>query len=308
MGAPVRSGARLMMALDLRILGISLAVWDLVLLAGAAASYWIFRRTAARAVDFDRPVLRYVVAVYLSAIAAQGFARAFDANGSLFPSPGTSLFGWYMNPIGAPKTLYGVIVLMPLTVWVSRFGTRLSLRRALELYTPTMFLVLAFARIGCVLQGCCFGARSERFGLSFPAGSPAYFDQVHAGLLPDEALRSLPVVPTQGIESAFLMLLAAWSWRRLSGGEIDGGVFLPSVVTYSAFRFLIEFVRADPGRGGFGALTTSQWIALAVVLFAAGLLRMERWGAFRTRLGGEGIKAVSRSPSQTDARMAEARQ
>ena len=35
---------------------------------------------------------------------------------------------------------------------------------------------------------------------------------------------------------------------------------------YAAFRFVVEFFRADAVRGGFGSLSFSQWVSVCVLL------------------------------------------
>jgi phosphatidylglycerol:prolipoprotein diacylglycerol transferase len=216
---------------------------------------------------YTRPLARYAVVVYLSALAAQLFAHAFDATGSLLPPPAVSVASWYLNPLAGPKTLYGVVVLLPLTVWIAGLGAHTPIRRSLDLYTPALLSVLSIARLGCLLQGCCFGLHSSDFGVPFPPGSAAQAQHVVAGLV---ALGepSLPVIPTQGLEAVALALLAAWAVRKERRSP-NASLFTPAIVVYSIFRFLIEFVRADVDRGLYGPLATSQWIALAILVVVA---------------------------------------
>lgn len=246
---------------NLYIGGIQIAIWDVCFLLAISAAYFIFRRSIAPT-QFSNPLVRYTAIVYLSAIAAQLFAHVFDATGSLRPAPGGSLLAWYLNPVGTPKTLYGVIVLMPASVWIGTVGLRITLRQALDFCTPALLAVLAIIRIGCFLQGCCYGAPSALFGVTFPVGSPVYFHQLEAGMITAGAA-PIPVVPTQILEAAFLALLTTWTLQR--GVYRGHGLFLPTIGAYSVFRFVIEFVRADAERGFYGTLATSQWIALAVL-------------------------------------------
>ncbi len=48
---------------------------------------------------------------------------------------------------------------------------------------PCMFLGLFFGRIGCLMNGCCYGGQCEDYwaALQFPAGSPVYQDQALRG-------------------------------------------------------------------------------------------------------------------------------
>ena len=62
---------------------------------------------------------------------------------------------------------------------------RLSLLQVGDVIAPGMLIGLAFGRIGCLMNGCCFGGDCEipRLGVTFPAGSPAYNRQLETGEL-----------------------------------------------------------------------------------------------------------------------------
>lgn len=54
-----------------------------------------------------------------------------------------------------------------------------------DLIAPSMFLGLAFGRIGCLMNGCCFGGECDlAWSVQFPWGSPAHVRQVERGLVP----------------------------------------------------------------------------------------------------------------------------
>ena len=59
---------------------------------------------------------------------------------------------------------------------------KLSGLRMFDLMAPSMALGLALGRIGCFLNGCCFGGvcpdDCQHWGVHFPAGSPAYARQL----------------------------------------------------------------------------------------------------------------------------------
>jgi phosphatidylglycerol:prolipoprotein diacylglycerol transferase len=61
----------------------------------------------------------------------------------------------------------------------------LSWLRFGDVIVPCLFIGLAFGRIGCLMNGCCYGGRCEesRFALHFPATSPVYEDQIRSGEL-----------------------------------------------------------------------------------------------------------------------------
>jgi len=131
---------------------------------------------------------------------------------------------------------------------------------------------LWLTRIGCFLEGCCFGIPSQLFGIRFPQGSKTMFllyhvDPAHTSLFTD----TQPLIPTQLIHSfsnfvIFAVLLKlAFSKNQKNPGYISA-IFL---LSYSVTRFLIEFLRFDI-RGSFLVFSTSQWIS--IFLFIGGFL------------------------------------
>jgi phosphatidylglycerol:prolipoprotein diacylglycerol transferase len=59
-----------------------------------------------------------------------------------------------------------------------------------DLTAPAMGLGLFFGRIGCFLNGCCYGGVTELpWGVCFPAGSPPFVHQLHAGTIGIQGIR-----------------------------------------------------------------------------------------------------------------------
>ncbi len=136
----------------------------------------------------------------------------------------------------------------------------------------------AFGRIGCFFNGCCYGKQTDSaFGVSFPAMSPAWCEQVRKHLIPSTADKALPVLPTQLFEAAgclviFAIVLAVYlkSNRPASDGSpaekkaagLSAAVYLAS---YGVLRFLLEMLRGDPRAAVLG-LSIGQTISLGVFL------------------------------------------
>jgi phosphatidylglycerol:prolipoprotein diacylglycerol transferase len=142
---------------------------------------------------------------------------------------------------------------------------------------PTLALGLVFTRIGCFLNGCCFGRISDSwFSVRFPAGSPAFLHHLRMGLLDTAAPLSLPVLPVQLVASLNGMvglLLLAWVYRRR---RTAGEVLLTFVIWYGATRFLLELLRDDPQRGTILSLSTSQFVGGVAAFCALVLLSVRR--------------------------------
>lgn len=155
-----------------------------------------------------------------------------------------------------------------------------SLARFGDMAAAPLGLSLAFARLGCYLGGCDYGkVTSVPWAVRFPAGSPAWKDQIRAGLLPADRLESLPVHPTQLYEAALglaIIGVALWIARRTWAREGSGRVFLAVAATYSLGRVAIEALRGDLGRGIYAGLSSGQIFSLCVLAAIVGGLLFAR--------------------------------
>ncbi|HUP77920.1 MAG TPA: prolipoprotein diacylglyceryl transferase family protein [Pirellula sp.] len=81
--------------------------------------------------------------------------------------------------------VYGSVIggLIAMAIWTRK--NRFSFFSVADCVTPAFFIGLAFGRIGCLLNGCCYGGLCEGSlpSITFPAGSPAYVDQIESGSL-----------------------------------------------------------------------------------------------------------------------------
>ena len=136
----------------------------------------------------------------------------------------------------------------------------------------------AFGRIGCFFYGCCYGRLSESpIAVAFPRASPAWYEQMNAGLISAAAQKSLPVLPTQLFEAAANLLLFVvlfFFFRRIKRGTM--ALYL---IGYALIRFGMEILRGDP-RAAVGPFSISQTISIA--LLAAGVLLAIKSRVFKT--------------------------
>ena len=139
-----------------------------------------------------------------------------------------------------------------------------------NLFAAVIPLGHAFGRIGCFFFGCCFGRRStSSLAVVFPAHSPAWYTQVREGVLPAEAVCSLPVLPTQLFEAAALLVLFVillFVYRRAR--ELTAGAYF---FLYGIIRFGLEFLRDDP-RAHVGVLSIGQTISIGMILLGLAFL------------------------------------
>lgn len=139
-----------------------------------------------------------------------------------------------------------------------------------NLFAAVIPLGHAFGRIGCFFFGCCFGRRStSSLAVVFPAHSPAWYTQVREGVLPANAVCSLPVLPTQLFEAAALLVLFVillFIYRRAR--ELTAGAYF---LLYGFIRFGLEFLRDDP-RAHVGVLSIGQTISIGMIILGAAFL------------------------------------
>jgi phosphatidylglycerol:prolipoprotein diacylglycerol transferase len=185
---------------------------------------------------------------------------------------------------------------------------RISVLAWADCAVPSVCVGLVLTRIGCFLAGCDFGQPWDGpWAVRFPAGSPAFEQQAHDGLLAAGATLSLGVHPTQLYESAaglvLLVLVSVVRGRRATAGE----TFVALVAGYSVMRYLIELFRADPGRGTVGPFSTSQFIAVTTLLSAAALAYVLQRARHRllpsasTRRGGPDYALFAKTGGSTRA-------
>ncbi len=83
----------------------------------------------------------------------------------------------------------GIVVYGALLGGLAGFGAyawkqRMPLLATFDLLAPGMLLGLAIGRVGCFLNGCCFGGACDLpWAVRFPAGSPPYLHQMEHGQL-----------------------------------------------------------------------------------------------------------------------------
>jgi phosphatidylglycerol:prolipoprotein diacylglycerol transferase len=150
---------------------------------------------------------------------------------------------------------------------------KLGMWRMADLAAPWIALGLAITRIGCFLNGCCYGKLSQLpWAVRFPIGSIVQRAQAEAHLIAGEA-PALPVHPTQlylaalNLLTFFVLYLGVRPRKRW-----DGQVFAWLLILKGVFRSLVEIWRDDE-RGVIGGwLSTSQLLSIPLVAIGIWLL------------------------------------
>jgi phosphatidylglycerol:prolipoprotein diacylglycerol transferase len=152
---------------------------------------------------------------------------------------------------------YGGLIGAALAGFICIRWKKLPLWKTVDVLAPSCALGNFFGRIGCLLNGCCYGrACNLPWAIRFPPGHPT---------------GGLPVHPTEiydALDNFILYLLLAWLFRRK---KFDGEVFATYLIGYAITRTVMEYFRGDypPDQIHFG-LTPGELISIPI--FIAGLV------------------------------------
>ena len=154
---------------------------------------------------------------------------------------------------------------------------RIPLARMADLAAIPLGAALVFARLGCFMAGCDYGKVSALpWAVRFPAGSPAWRDQLHAGLITAGRTESLPVHPTQLYEACLGLVIIVVALLVARRARTEGRVFLAAAATYALGRLAIEMLRGDAGRGIYAGISSGQIFSLLVLLAIAARFAITR--------------------------------
>ncbi len=148
---------------------------------------------------------------------------------------------------------FGGLIFGTVTAIIIIRKNKINLLKTLDLLIPFIALGQAIGRIGCLLNGCCFG-KVSKFGIYF-----AVFDQV--------------LIPTQLYSSLLLLLIFIILRFMQDRPHLPGQILCSYLFLYSIKRFFIEFFRADSPKIFYG-LTLFQILSLA--MFISSLLLFTR--------------------------------
>ena len=159
----------------------------------------------------------------------------------------------------AGLSYYGALAAASLAAYVYTRRKSIPFARFADLVAPSVALGYACARIGCFLNGCCYGIDT-----SLPWGV-RFHDPF------DPAIVTPPSHPTQLYSALVSLAILAILVRIDLREHRDGLVFAWYIALYSGTRFIIEFVRAGD-RLPIGPLHLSLAQLASAPLFLCGVL------------------------------------
>jgi phosphatidylglycerol:prolipoprotein diacylglycerol transferase len=248
--------------------------YGLLLTLAFAAGIWVARRRAAERGISEERVLDVCMLILFSSILGARLLWVvthldqFQApHGSWTDALNPFRGGAYVGFAGL--SVLGGVVLATVSALAYLAWKKMPVLATADVLAPSVALGQGITRIGCLLNGCCFGLPCDSwFCLRFPGGSPAdaaFHDQaVHATQLYSSA------VGFGGFVALSLLL------RR---SPFDGAVFGAFLVLAGVERLLLDLVRhQDPsviwfqiGATPFGA---NQGVSVVLLLAGIGVLAL----------------------------------
>ncbi len=154
---------------------------------------------------------------------------------------------FYGGLIGAAVTGFGYLAWKKLPIW-----------KIADILAPSIALGSVFGRIGCLLNGCCYGRACDLpWAIHFPADHETHGAGVHPTEIYDALLNFL------------LYLALAWLFRRR---KFDGQILALYFVGYALSRTTVEFFRGDyPADHIYAGLFTSAQLVSAPI-FIVGIV------------------------------------
>lgn len=255
--------------------GVPVRGYGVMLLAAAAAGTWLSIRRG-RSLGFDADtILGLGMEIFLWGLVGARLFYVLEYREHFFP-PGRGLWAALpdiLNLAAGGLVVFGSLPTAALAAW--RFAARrgLPLLDLADCIAPGLLVGLALGRVGCFLNGCCYGGPCDLpWAVEFPPHSPPWLDQAARGLLPrDTAAWSLPVHPAQLYAAVDAAILAGLAIAFTPLARRPGEVFALVLTLHPISRLLLEAIRVDEPPALGTPLSISQVISIGLLILAAGL-------------------------------------
>ena len=236
-----------------------------------------------------------------------------------YTDPARTFFANFFDAVNIRSgglTYYGGFLLATPACIAYGIYKRVPVRLGMDIIAPCLMIGLGIGRIGCFLNGCCYGAQcSATFpgGVTYPYGSNAYIDQYYTGEInPPEELtaaniipgarprlldlkeinadpvlkalaaqqRSLPVHNAQIYSTLTALLIAAVCVAFFTLRPPPGRVMALMLMLEGVSRFLLEIIRSEPPVTTLFGHGWSLSMLIGAALAVAGVIL---WFVFRER-------------------------
>ena len=238
-----------------------------MLFLGGLAAIFVLALEMKRTGERPEEIYGLLLLLFISAIAGARLLFCMDFNHEFQYSLVDVLKFWKGG-----LALHGGILLALATFVLYIRWRHLDFWRIADLFTPAAALFIAFARVGCILMGCCYGKQcNPDFPLAITFTESA-----------SQAPRGVPLYPTQGMFAAMALVVFVLVWVKRNRKRFEGEVTLLGTSLFSFLAFLVEFFRADRRvlyEIGGVTLSQNQIVGAGLFLTMTGLYFYRRVGS-----------------------------
>lgn len=151
---------------------------------------------------------------------------------------------------GSGLSIYGAVLGAALGIWIySRFA-KFNFGYLADMLAPGIILAQAIGRVGCTLNGCCYGTACDL------PWAITYTAQEHGGMIQS-------VHPTQIYEIIYNLIVFGVLLLLRKRFRPDGSLFMTYLSLYAVWRLGIGFIRL--GNEPLFGLHESQLISIVVL-------------------------------------------
>jgi phosphatidylglycerol:prolipoprotein diacylglycerol transferase len=184
---------------------------------------------------------------------------------------------------GAGLSIEGAVLGAALGIWIySRFNKHFSYGILVDAIAPAIILSQAVGRIGCTINGCCYG---------LPTSLPWGIIYTNPNSEVARNLLGVAVQPTQVYEIIYNLIIFGVLLSLRNKFKPAGSLFMIYLSFYAAWRIGIDFIR--DGNPFLFNLHQAQVIGIIILLVTIPLL------VLRTRRVKKGELPVSESVAET---------
>lgn len=235
----------------------------LVALAVAVLILWMFREVKKVNIPYDRVLTGALIAIP-SGIVVSKLIHIIDLWDYYVQNPGLIISGEGL-------TIWGAVIGATIGVLVYSKYSGFPFGKVGDAIAPGIILVQAIGRVGCTINGCCYGAPTTLpWGIIYT--NPQSYGYEASLLLPP----GVGLHPTQIYEIIFNLIVFGVLLKLRGRLKPDGSVFVLYYAFYSAWRLGIGFIRE--GTNFAGGLQEAQVIGIIILAFAIPFLVFKtRW-------------------------------
>ncbi len=269
--------------LPVRSYGVLLAIGFIVGIA------LVVQKAKKAEIDLPRLMNMFIWLIVAAIVGARFFYMVWETDHNFFEDPLFWLRTFFSLWEGG-MAAYGGIIFASITGILYLFFKKLPLGKVVDITAPSIAIGLMFGRLGCLMNGCCFGdlipdgscchwfpigidlhSYNEDAAIVYPGGG-AYTPSIDVdgkSISYYECYHDVPcsawVYATQfwsAMNGLIAFILFSILYRFRQKMAFEGQIFLFFGMYYAITRATIELFRNDTER--WFALTAAQWIGIAI--------------------------------------------